>query len=89
MQKSILTNFVQWTAFVPLFIAYTLLICKVFKSNDWLYLCLNLIGGASFILVGIFAKSWSIWLFNGVWIAVTLGAMVLKVIKSKKSFTNI
>jgi len=87
MQKSILTNFAaifQWTAFVPLFIAYTLLICKIFKSNDWTYLCLNLIGGVSFILVGIFAKSWSIWLFNGVWVAITLGAIISKAVTFNK-----
>jgi len=79
----------QWSAFVSLFVAYILLLLGVFKPKNWLYLCLQLIGGVSFILVGLYTKVWSIWAFNGIWVVTTLSAMILKVIKSKKSFTNI
>jgi len=73
----------NWIAFLSLFIAYILLLKKKLTAQNCIYLILQLIGGLSFIIVGICAKTWSVWLFNGVWVVVTLYALYMVIFKKK------
>lgn len=66
----------NWIACLSLFSAYILLLKKVLFPHNFIYLLLNLIGGISFVIVGVFAKVWSVWIFNGMWVIITLGAII-------------
>jgi hypothetical protein len=83
-----LSSICQWSAFVSLFVAYILLLLGIFKAKNWIYLWLQLIGGLSFILVGIHTGTWSIWMFNSVWVAATLCAIISKIIGCIKKRKN-
>ena len=67
-------------AFGSLFVAYVLLLRGVFSPKNWIYLGLNVIGGISFVIVGLGAKAWSVWVFNGIWTFVTLDAIISKLL---------
>ena len=73
----------NWIAFLSLFVAYVLLLKGIFTAQNWIYLILQLVGGFSFVIVGICVHAWSVWMFNGVWIIATLCAIISKIRKKK------
>lgn len=73
----------NWIAFLSLFVAYVLLLKKKLTAQSHVYLILNLLGGISFVVVGVCAKAWSVWLFNGIWVGVTLYALYTIIFKKK------
>lgn len=66
----------NWSAFLFLFIAYVLLLKGIFTAQNYIYLGMQLVGGTSFVIVGIYVNAWSVWMFNGVWIIATLIAII-------------
>jgi len=77
----------NWTAFLFLFVAYVLLLKGVFTAQNYIYLGMQLVGGTSFVIIGIYVNAWSVWMFNGFWIIATLWALILKV--KKKNCKNL
>lgn len=73
----------NWTAFLFLFVAYVLLLKGVFTARNYVYLGMQLVGGTSFVIVGICVGAWSVWAFNSVWIIATLCAIISKIRKKK------
>lgn len=84
IKEELLIDIIGWVASISILTAYALNSYQKIKSDSYLFLILNIIGGVCFVIYTLYLKAYANTFLNVVWVIIAIPALV-KVIRNSKS----
>jgi hypothetical protein len=79
----LIIDILGWVASISLLVAYALNSYQKIKSDSYLFLILNMVGGVCFIIYTYYYKAYANTFLNVIWVIIAVPAMIKLIRKSK------